>query len=83
MKAELQAAAKSKLDKAVSAQRITSAQEQQLLSRLSSRLDMIINHQGLGPRGGPGPMGNGPGIRHFPALPLSPGQQAGPPSVVY
>jgi hypothetical protein len=83
LKDALQAAAKAKLDKAVSAKRITSAQEQQLLSRLSSRLDAIINHQGLGPRGGPGPMGNGPGIRHFPALPLPPGQQAGPPSVVY
>jgi hypothetical protein len=83
LKDALQRAAKSKLDKAVSAKRITSTQEQQLLSRLSSRLDAIINHQGLGPRGGPGPTGNGPGIRHFPALPLPPGQQAGPPSVVY
>jgi hypothetical protein len=48
----LTAALKQRLDKAVANKRITAAQEQKLLSRLSSRIGDLINRtlpQGLGP----------------------------------
>jgi hypothetical protein len=38
------AAVKTRLDKALSAGKITSAQEQQILSRLASHLDQLVNH---------------------------------------
>ncbi len=40
---------KARLDKAVSAQRLTSAQEQKILSRLDQRLNTIVNRKGFGP----------------------------------
>jgi hypothetical protein len=40
-------AATTRLDKGVSAGRLTSQQEQELLDRLKSRLDDIVNHAGL------------------------------------
>jgi hypothetical protein len=41
---------KAKLDKAVGAKMLTSAQEQRILSRISSRIDEKINQTGFGPR---------------------------------
>jgi hypothetical protein len=41
---------KAKLDKAVDAKMLTSAQEQRILSRISSRIDEKINQTGFGPR---------------------------------
>ncbi len=47
LKSAMTAAFKTKLDKLVSANVITSAQEQRILSRFQSRLDTIINAAGL------------------------------------
>ncbi len=44
----LKAAIKARLDKAVSANLITSAQEQKILSRVDQRLTKIVNRKGLG-----------------------------------
>ena len=52
LKSAMIAAAKAKLDQAVTGKLITSAQEQQILSRLSSRLDTEINDTGQGDRFG-------------------------------
>ena len=55
LKQALTAAFKAKLDRAVAAKRLTSSQEQQLLSRWSSRLDQLINRRPPrfdAPRGG-------------------------------
>jgi hypothetical protein len=41
-----------RLEEAVTAKVLTSSQEQQILSRLSARLDELINRTGLGPRFG-------------------------------
>jgi AraC-like DNA-binding protein len=85
LKSALTTAATTRLDKAVAAKLITSAQEQKILSRLSSRLDTIINRKGLPRRafhpGLRGP-GKGFGLVH-PSLPVPPGQPARPPSIVY
>jgi hypothetical protein len=70
------------LDKALTAKMLTSAQEQQILSRLSARLDTLINRKGLGPRFGAGRgflghrgrMGAGAGF----APPGAPPQNAAP-----
>jgi hypothetical protein len=51
---------KSRLDKAVSAKLITSAQEQRILSRLSAAMTAKINHAGYGPRFGGAPVGHPP-----------------------
>jgi AraC-like DNA-binding protein len=60
LEAAMTAALKARLDKAVSAGRITQAQEQELLSRFQTRLDRRVNHAGLGhphtmPYGAPHP----------------------------
>jgi hypothetical protein len=47
LKAAMTAAVKARLDKAVAAKVITSAQEQKILNRLSSMLDIQINQRGL------------------------------------
>jgi len=55
LKQALTAAFKAKLDRAVAAKRLTSSQEQQLLSRWRSRLDQLINRRPPrfdAPRGG-------------------------------
>lgn len=49
---------KTRLNRAVSKGRITKAQEQQLLARLSSRISQLVNRAGIG-----GPPGGGPGFR--------------------
>ncbi len=49
-------AAKADLDKAVSAGRITSAQETTMLSDLQSHLDDMVNSTGPPPGPGPGPL---------------------------
>ena len=75
------------LDKAVSAKLLTSAQEQQILSRLSSVLDKRINSKGFAPRFnqqgfrrgfGPGGMRVYPGMAPQGALPAPP-----PPGLIY
>jgi AraC-like DNA-binding protein len=48
LEAAMTAALKARLDKAVSAGRITQAREQTLLSHLQKRLDRRVNHAGLG-----------------------------------
>jgi hypothetical protein len=66
LEAAITAAVKARLDKAVAAGRITSAQEQQMLSRLTARLNALINrtapHFERPAPGGPGgpPPGGGP-----------------------
>ena len=76
LKAALIAAEKTQLAKSVSAGWITSQQEQERLSDLSSHIDQLLQHGGVGgptnggPGGGPngGPGGNpngGPGLRLF------------------
>ena len=60
---------KSRLDKAVSAKMITSAQEQRILSHLSARLSDKVNHAGYGPRFGGRPMGHPPFGPGAPATP--------------
>ncbi len=60
----LKAEIKARLDKAVSAKQITSAQEQKILGRIAQRLNTIVNRKGFGPGlmhrgfrpGGPGGM---------------------------
>ena len=54
-------AVKARLDKAVAAGRLTSAQERQILGDLSTRIEDEIN--GTGPGDGPGRPGHGPGRR--------------------
>ncbi len=44
----LQADIKARLDKAVAAKRLTSAQEQKIISRLDQRLNKLVNRKGLG-----------------------------------
>lgn len=77
-------AERAELDKALSAKMLTSAQEQQVLSRLSARLDKLINRKGLGPRFGDhgGRMGGGPGAGFVPpgAPPQSSAQSGNPPA---
>jgi hypothetical protein len=77
LEAALKAQIKTRLDKAVSAKRLTSAQEQKILSRADQRLNKIVNRKGFGPRmmhpgfrpGGPG----GPGGPGYPGGMLPPG----------
>lgn len=72
------ASIKAKLDRAVAAGYITKSQEQQILSRLSSKMNALIEHSGnrLGFKfGGPA----GPRMRAFPRPPSSyPGPQSAP-----
>ena len=53
LESAMTAAVKTRLDKAVAAKTITSAQEQQFLSRLSAMLNAIVNRTGSGMPGGP------------------------------
>jgi len=57
LKAALITAAKTRLDKAVAAKRITSAQEQKLLASVPARIDRALQRTGLGgpPQGARGP----------------------------
>ncbi len=80
------AAVKAELDKAVAANRITAAQEQKLLGRLSSRLDALVNRKhggeipGPGERGGPGGgAGWGPPAGGWPGGPPPAGSPHGGP----
>src|SRR5437764_11798712 len=50
LKAAITAAVRARLDKAKAAKLITSTQEQQLLGRLSARLEELINRAGFDPR---------------------------------
>ena len=59
LKTAIVTAAKTRLDKAVSNGRITSAQETQLLATLPARADAALQRTGLG---GPPPGGRGPGF---------------------
>jgi hypothetical protein len=88
LKDAITAAEKAMLDKAVAAKELTSTQEQELLSRLSLRLDKVISRAGLAPRMGlhwlhgmrhgliaPGPGGPSPmpvPAPQFPAAPAPP-----------
>jgi AraC-like DNA-binding protein len=89
LKTQLTNAAKARLDKAVSKKLITSAQEQVILGRLSSRLDKLINRKGLpafrpgGPGGAGGPGGPGGRIHGFRLSPDAPVPAGPPPTVVY
>jgi len=66
--AALVADAKQKLDKAVSAKRITQAQADEMLTRLKQRIaDLVNSTGGAGPRFG----GHGEGFRHFDGGPFS------------
>ena len=81
LKATIIADARSRLDKAVSAKMLTSAEEQKILSNVQSRLDTLINRKGIGPhmyrRFGPNA---GPGQRpSFAPIP-PPGAPAAPPA---
>ncbi len=77
LKAAVTAAIKSRLDKLVAAKVITSAQESKALSRLSARLDDLINH--AGGRFGPMMGGHfGPGGPGGPGGPTPPPGYAGP-----
>jgi AraC-like DNA-binding protein len=87
LKAAMTGAVKARLDKAVSAKLLTSAQEQQILSRLSSVLDAQISGKGFAPRFGqqgfrrsfgPGGMRVYPGMAPQGALPAPP-----PPGLIY
>jgi len=66
--AALVADAKQKLDKAVSAKRITQAQADEMLTRLKQRIADLVNATGgAGPRFGR----HGEGFRHFDSGPFS------------
>jgi AraC-like DNA-binding protein len=87
LKAAMTDAVKARLDKAVSAKVLTSAQEQQILSRLSSMLDAQISSKGFAPRFpqqrlrrgfGPGGMRLFPGVAPQGAVPAPP-----PPGPIY
>jgi AraC-like DNA-binding protein len=87
LKAAMTAAVKARLDKTAAAKMLTSAQEQQILSRLSSVLDAQINDKGFAPRFrqqgfrrgfGPGGMRVYPGVAPQGALPAPP-----PPGLIY
>jgi AraC-like DNA-binding protein len=84
------ASVKARLDKAVSAGRITKAQEQQLLNRVQKRLSRTVNRTGPargmlrhgGRLGGPPPLGGPPGAAGPPGGPPysgAPGPPPGPP----
>ncbi len=88
LKAAMTAAVKARLDKAVSAKLLTSAQEQQILGRLPAALDAQINGKGLTPRFGlkgfrrsfgPGGMRLYPGVGPQGAVPAPPAQ----PGTIY
>ncbi len=86
LESALSAAVRSRLQKAVSAKQITSAQEQQILSRLSQRIAQEVNGTGPGPgtrpptfRGWHGPAG--PPSRPGAFMPGAP--PAPPPGPVY
>ena len=81
-------AEKARLNRAVSKGRITKAQEQQLLDRLSSKISRLVNRAGIGrpvgppgmamPPGGMGKAAGGPGVGPFgpPPGPGVPGPNA-------
>lgn len=65
LKAALLADAKAKLDQAVTDGKLTDAQRDEMLKRMESRLDEMVNSTGPpmgGMRGGPGPGMHGPGF---------------------
>jgi hypothetical protein len=73
LKAAMTAAIKAKLDKAVSAKMLTSAQEQQILKKLSSALDAQISGKGFGTvHGGFGSGGMRGSFRHLGPMRLYP-----------
>jgi len=63
LKSAIKDAVKSDLDAAVKDQRLTQAQENDLLSKLDKRIDGLVSHKGLGP--GPKFRAWGPGHRHL------------------
>jgi hypothetical protein len=72
LKTAIKDAAKTKLDKAVAAKKLTQAQENNILSRLDSHIDDLVNAKpGAAPRKFFGPRG-GLGKHHF-AFPVPPG----------
>lgn len=71
LKAAMTAAVRSRLDRMVAGKLITSTREQQILSRLSTRLDREINRKGLFRRP--------PGAPDYPPPPLPPDSPGGPP----
>lgn len=79
LEAAITAAEKTRLDRLVSSHFLTSAQEQRMLSRLSARIDKLVNQKGFGPMLGYGPMG-GPGPKYGPMLGASPMLAPGPPT---
>ena len=90
LKAAMTAAIKARLDKAVAAKMLTSAQEQQILSGVSSRLDAEINGKGLHPHHGWGRMGphgffghTRGGMRAYPSSPVPPNGAPPAPGPVY
>ena len=90
LKAAMTAAIKARLDKAVAAKMLSSAQEQQILSGVSSRLDAEINGKGFGPHHGLGRIGphgffghTRGGMRAFPSYPVPPNGAPPAPGPVY
>ena len=78
LKAALKTAAKTKLDAAVTAKRLTSEQEQRILSDLDNRLDDLVQNKG-GPRHRFDGPGGRPGRPGPPGPPGPPGEPAPPP----
>jgi hypothetical protein len=85
LKQAMVAAVKARLDKAVAAKMMTSAQEQKFLGNVSSLIDRKISRAGYGPRlrlfrgrGGPDRRFPGPAVPPAYAIPAGP-----PPGVPY
>jgi hypothetical protein len=86
LKQALVGALRSKLDAAVKAKALTSAEEQQMLTRLGGKLDALIAQKGLGSPGdgpgdgpGEGPPGDGPRFGPFRGRRPGPGFFRGAP----
>lgn len=77
LKSALQAAVKSKLDDAVSARRLTKAQEQRILGELKQRIGDLVTRK-IGPRGGP--RGGPQAVPRFPSGPAP--SRSGQPWVI-
>jgi hypothetical protein len=80
LKGAIVAAIRTGLDKAVAAKQLTSAEEQRIVSRLSARLDGLVDHTGFTPRFGPrGPLGHTGKGASLPEAPPSPPQAGSAP----
>jgi hypothetical protein len=82
LKSAIKGSVKSDLDSDVKAGRLTQSQENDILGKLDSRLDQLVNHKGfIGPERGPrsgGLWGGKPGTKNG-SFPVPPGAPAPPP----